>query len=80
MLHRMDRSMLIVDIAVPRDVAPEAAEVSNVHLFNIDDLEGICSLSQRAREHMIVESGFYYGNSGRIIKIRYTTGFPGTAE
>jgi len=52
---------------------PTYEELSN-------DLEGICSLSQRAREHMIVESGFYYGNSGRIIKIRYTTGFPGTAE
>jgi glutamyl-tRNA reductase len=42
MSQRTDRSMLIVDIAVPRDVAPEAGRLSNVHLFNIDDLEDIC--------------------------------------
>jgi len=50
MLQRMDRSMLIVDIAVPRDVAPEAAEISNVHLFNIDDLDGICSRNIEIRK------------------------------
>jgi glutamyl-tRNA reductase len=49
MAHRVDRSMLIVDIAVPRDVAPEAGEVSNVHLFNIDDLEDICSRNIETR-------------------------------
>jgi glutamyl-tRNA reductase len=49
MSRRMDRSMLIVDIAVPRDVAPEAGDVSNVHLFNIDDLEDICSRNLETR-------------------------------
>jgi glutamyl-tRNA reductase len=49
MLKRMDRSMLLVDIAVPRDVAPDAGEVSNVHLFNIDDLEEICSRNLEMR-------------------------------
>src|SRR5215212_8886286 len=28
MARRMDRSMLIVDIAVPRDIAPEAGDIS----------------------------------------------------
>jgi glutamyl-tRNA reductase len=46
----MDRSMLIVDIAVPRDVAPEAADISNVHLFNIDDLDEICSRNIETRK------------------------------
>jgi glutamyl-tRNA reductase len=49
MARRVDRSMLIVDIAVPRDVAPEAGDVSNVHLFNIDDLEDICSRNIESR-------------------------------
>ena len=35
------RPLLIVDIAVPRDVAPECGEIENVFLYNIDDLEGI---------------------------------------
>ncbi len=35
------RPLLIVDIAVPRDVEPAAGEVENVFLYNIDDLERI---------------------------------------
>ncbi|MCD6304086.1 MAG: glutamyl-tRNA reductase, partial [Planctomycetes bacterium] len=35
------RPMLIVDIAVPRDVEPAAGEIDNVFLYNIDDLEEI---------------------------------------
>jgi len=35
------RPLLIVDIAVPRDVAPEAGRIENVFLYNIDDLEQI---------------------------------------
>src|SRR4029079_8445007 len=50
MARRMDRSMLIVDIAVPRDIAPEAGEVSHVHLYNIDDLESICSRNVEIRK------------------------------
>jgi glutamyl-tRNA reductase len=50
MAKRVDRSMLIVDIAVPRDIAPEAGAVSNVHLFNIDDLEDICSRNLEIRK------------------------------
>ncbi|MCE5278017.1 MAG: glutamyl-tRNA reductase [Planctomycetaceae bacterium] len=37
--RRGGKSLLIVDIAVPRDVDPAAAGVHNVSLFNIDDLE-----------------------------------------
>ena len=35
------RPLLIVDIAVPRDVEPAAGEVENVFLYNIDDLDGV---------------------------------------
>jgi glutamyl-tRNA reductase len=50
MAQRPDRSLLLVDIAVPRDIAPEAGAVPNVHLFNIDQLEDICSKNIETRK------------------------------
>ncbi|HUS90482.1 MAG TPA: glutamyl-tRNA reductase [Phycisphaerae bacterium] len=44
------RPLLIVDIAVPRDVAPEAGEIDNVFLYNIDDLEQVVQ-SNLAHRH-----------------------------
>ena len=48
------RPLLIVDIAVPRDVEPEAGGLDNVFLYNIDDLDRIVrasiSLRQAQRE------------------------------
>jgi glutamyl-tRNA reductase len=35
------RPLLIVDIAVPRDVETDAGELENVFLYNIDDLDRI---------------------------------------
>ncbi len=40
-LRRAGRSVLIVDIAVPRDVDPALDKISNVFLYNIDDLDRI---------------------------------------
>jgi len=47
--RRRWRPLLVVDIAVPRDVAADAGDVENVFLYNIDDLDGIVrsTLSQR---------------------------------
>ena len=39
--RRNFRPLLIVDVAVPRDVAADAGEIENVFLYNIDDLEKI---------------------------------------
>ena len=36
--RRGGRSLLIIDMAVPRDVAPAVAEVPGVHVLDIDDL------------------------------------------
>ncbi len=36
---RRGRLLFLIDIAVPRDVEPEAAEISNVFLADIDDLQ-----------------------------------------
>lgn len=47
-LRRM-RPMLIVDVAVPRDVQPEAGAAKNVFLYNIDDLQQIVSATLQNR-------------------------------
>jgi len=35
------KPIIFIDMGVPRNVAPEAADLENVHVFNIDDLEEI---------------------------------------
>src|SRR5207249_1925864 len=49
---RRNRSLLLIDIAVPRDIEPEVNLMSNVFLYNIDDLQTIAdqSLLQRKEE------------------------------
>jgi glutamyl-tRNA reductase len=39
MERRSGRLLLLIDVALPRDVDPAVAEMPGVHLFNLDDLE-----------------------------------------
>ena len=53
LLHdRLDRPLFIIDIAVPRDVAPEVNEMEGVFLYDIDSLQSIAqqSLAQRREQ------------------------------
>ncbi len=36
---RNERSLLLIDIALPRDVDPEVGALPHVHLYNLDDLQ-----------------------------------------
>ncbi len=49
---RRNRPLLLVDIAVPRDIEPEVNFLENVYLYNIDDLQAIAQdyLKQRQEE------------------------------
>ncbi len=49
---RHGRPLLLVDIAVPRDIEPEVNFLENVYLYNIDDLQTIADgyLKQRQEE------------------------------
>lgn len=51
--HRGGRPLLIVDMAVPRDVDPDAASVAGVHLLNIDDLQRVAEANREAREAFV---------------------------
>jgi len=52
MKARKHRPLLLIDIAVPRDVAPEVNFLENVYLYNVDDLQAIADdyLKQRREE------------------------------
>ena len=49
---RRNRPLLLIDIAVPRDIEPEVNFLENVFLYNIDDLQAIAQdyLKQRQLE------------------------------
>lgn len=49
---RRNRPLLLVDLAVPRDIEPEVNFLENVYLYNIDDLQTIADdyLKQRQEE------------------------------
>ncbi|HEY4810238.1 MAG TPA: glutamyl-tRNA reductase [Solirubrobacteraceae bacterium] len=52
MAERGSRPLLIIDIAVPRDVDPACGELAGVNLYDIDDLQAVVArnLSTRAQE------------------------------
>lgn len=58
-LHlRKSRPLFMVDIAVPRDLDPAIGQMSNVFLYNIDDLESIveANLEERHLEAAKIET------------------------
>lgn len=52
MKTRRSRPLLLVDIAVPRDIDPDSHKLDNVYLYDIDDLQGVVreNRQQRASE------------------------------
>ena len=55
--HGQERPLILIDIAVPRDVDPEVGSISGIDLFNIDDLESVVdeNLQQRQQEAVAAE-------------------------
>ena len=50
MTKRKGRQIVFIDIAVPRDVEPEVADIKGVQLYNIDDLEAVVDENIKFRE------------------------------
>jgi glutamyl-tRNA reductase len=52
MKQRRNRPLLLIDLAVPRDIEPEVNFLENVYLYDIDDLQSIADdyLKQRREE------------------------------
>lgn len=61
---RRHQPVIIIDIAVPRDVEPEVADMNDVYLYTIDDLQDLAreNMNRRAEaaqaaESVVVEQG-----------------------
>lgn len=48
--QRKYKPMLLIDIAVPRDIEEEVGELSDAYLYTVDDLQNIVEENQRHRE------------------------------
>jgi len=48
--RRNQRSLFILDLAVPRDIDPEIGDCLGVYLYAIDDLRAACENNRKARE------------------------------
>ncbi|MDN3638397.1 glutamyl-tRNA reductase [Simiduia curdlanivorans] len=47
---RKHKPMFMVDIAVPRDIEPQVAELDDVFLFSVDDLTEVIDVNRKSRE------------------------------
>ena len=53
---RRHRPLLIVDIAVPRDVEAAAERIDDVYLYTIDDLDQVLTANRREREQAAADA------------------------
>ncbi|QPW26589.1 glutamyl-tRNA reductase [Edwardsiella ictaluri] len=53
---RRNRPMLLVDIAVPRDIEPEVGDLANAYLYSVDDLHAIIRGNMAQRQEAAVQA------------------------
>ena len=56
---RKNRPMLMIDLAVPRDISPEIDDLSNIYLYTVDNLNEIVEDNQKAREDAAIAAEDY---------------------
>jgi len=54
--QRRHRPMFMVDIAVPRDIEPEVAELPDVYLYTVDDLDGVIQENLESRREAAAQA------------------------
>jgi glutamyl-tRNA reductase len=60
---RRYRPLFLIDIAVPRDIAPECGELDDVYLYNIDDLEDVSRTNASVRQEAAHEAEELVGDA-----------------
>jgi glutamyl-tRNA reductase len=56
MASRHARPLLLIDIAVPRDIDPRCAEIEGVTLYDIDDLQAVIARNLGARAELVPQA------------------------
>ncbi len=54
---RKHRPMLLVDLAVPRDIEPEVGQIGDAYLYTVDDISEVIEDGQKSREQAAQEAG-----------------------
>lgn len=71
---RRHRPMVMVDLAVPRDIEPEIAGLDDIFLYTVDDLAQVVDAGMESRQQAVIEAeqiidtrvdGFLHWISGR---------------
>jgi glutamyl-tRNA reductase len=81
MRRRKNRALLLIDIAVPRDIEPEVNFLENVYLYNIDDLQAIADDYLKQRKEEIARCEMIITERARaLIGTRQLPGLPPNAR
>ena len=56
MATRPERPLFLIDIAVPRDIDPASAQLDNVFLYDVDDLQSISAANRLERERQALRA------------------------
>ncbi len=54
--RRKNKPVLVVDLAIPRDVEQEVGDLSNVYLYTVDDLQQVVSENLESRKNAAIEA------------------------
>ena len=54
--QRKHKPMLLIDLAVPRDIEAEVGEVADAYLYSIDDISDVIEDNQKSREEAAVQA------------------------
>lgn len=76
MRARQQRPLLLIDLAVPRDIEPEVNFLENIYLYNVDDLQAIAvSYLQQRREEITACEKIINDKTAELIGQRRSSGF-----
>jgi len=70
---RHSRPMLLVDLAVPRDVEEEVGKIENVYLYDIDDLQGISNVNLMKRKEAVTEAKKIVAEEASVVTASFRT-------
>lgn len=69
MKERKYRTLFFIDIAVPRDIDPKINELSNVYVYDIDDLKTVVASNIQQREQETVKAERFVSEA--VIRFRH---------
>ena len=76
MKARKYRPLLLIDIAVPRDIDPAVNFLESVYLYNIDDLQAIAADYLKQRQEEIARCEEIIVEKARpLLESKFTTNF-----